>query len=379
MTTITRNVFLAALLGMASTSGFAQVARLDGDTYVGIDLPAQNFGSRPNLIVDPKNTALVRFDLSMKPAGVKAENVYKAVLTVYVNGVTRPGSLLVQPVSGSWTESVVTWSSRPIMGVPLPLVPVSSPNVYISVDVTATVRQWLLGTAAADGFALMSEPSAAGAFSLDSKENASTSHPPQLEITLAGPEGPQGPMGPVGPPGPAGAVGAAGPRGAAGPIGPIGPAGPAGAVGAAGPRGAAGPAGPIGPAGAPGPSGPIGPVGPAGPVGLMGPMGPIGLMGPTGSTGPQGPRGLSGVEEVLVTGTVASWFDAILLRASCPGTKKLLGGGCDAAYGKEFAPSYSAPTIVKATPSGGTFHCLFSAGSGINMLVGATAICADTN
>jgi hypothetical protein len=69
--------------------------------------------------------------------------------------------------------------------------------------------------------------------------------------------------------------------------------------------------------GAPGPAGPQGPQGPAGPAGPQGPAGPA---------GPQGAPGLAGVEVVESTRADNS-LGTKSLDVSCPGGKKLIGGG----------------------------------------------------
>src|SRR6185295_9824868 len=93
-------------------------------------------------------------------------------------------------------------------------------NRFLLVDVTEIVQEWLDRTLENNGLVLM--PNAAGvAVEFDSKENAATSHEPELEITLRA----TGAAGPPGPPGPPGSVGADGARGLAGERGPSGPAG----------------------------------------------------------------------------------------------------------------------------------------------------------
>src|SRR5262249_17803198 len=101
---------------------------------------------------------------------------------------------------------------------------------------------WLPGTPN-NGIVLTPRAGSSVSVAFDSKENALTSHSPELDLVLAsaGPQGPQGSPGLPGPPGPPGAAGAAGLQGAAGP------------TGATGPQGLPGPTGPTGPPGAPGP------------------------------------------------------------------------------------------------------------------------------
>jgi hypothetical protein len=108
-----------------------------------------------------------------------------------------------------------------------------------------------------------------------------------------------------------------------------------------------------------------------------GPPGPQGAPGPSGPQGPAGSPGLSGVNQQLATGVVTSGFGQTLVTAYCPAGQLVISGGCDAAFGSVASPDgYYPPTIEKATPSGNSYVCLFSGGTGINMPVAAVAVCA---
>ena len=198
----------------------------------------------------------VRFDLSTLPPAVS-----RAILIFYVDSVGNDGSIELHVVSGSWDEGTLIASTAPALELVFATLSLTSSDNdhFVSVDITAQVNDWLLGTTPNNGIALL--PSAAANISaeLDSKENTGTSHPPELEIAFFGPQGP---------------IGLTGLTGADGPQGPIGLTGPAGADGATGPAG---------PAGADGATGAIGPAGPAGADGATGPAGPIGPEEPPGS------------------------------------------------------------------------------------------------
>ena len=124
----------------------------------------------------------------------------------------------VHSVRGGWSEEALTAANAPgqgrdeLIGIP---VSARDRNRFVVVDVTELVQEWLDRTLENNGLVLM--PNAAGvSVEFDSKENATTSHEPELEITLrarvrrgrrvpAVPRVPPGPAGPAGPPGPAGA------------------------------------------------------------------------------------------------------------------------------------------------------------------------------
>lgn len=124
-----------------------------------------------------------------------------------------------------------------------------------------------------------------------------------------------------------------------------------------------------------------GATGPQGPQGVPGSTGPQGPQGPSGLPGPQGPAGspgLSGVNQVLATSTVPDGFSQVIVTAYCSIPQQVvISGGCDAVYGSSTVGSYIPPTIVKTTPSGNSYVCLFNGGSGINMPVAAVAVCAN--
>ena len=182
-----------------------------------------NFGSSADLFVrnvGPGGVrhAFVRFDLSTLPPALPVP-VSHAILIFYVDSVSNDSSIELHVVSGSWDEGTLIAATAPaIAAAPFATLPLTSSDNdhFVSVDITAQVNDWLLGTTPNNGIALL--PSAAANISaeLDSKENTGTSHPPELEIAFFGPQGP------IGLTGPAGAIGPAGPPGPVGPEGPPG-------------------------------------------------------------------------------------------------------------------------------------------------------------
>jgi Collagen triple helix repeat (20 copies) len=254
---------LAALVGGLATPAGAVLARLTDDAHTSASAPTMNFGTASTLLVQGPTPAVarayLRFDLTTLPAGTRGADVARAVLRLWVARVTRGGMFDVYSVRGGWSEEALTAANAPgqgrdqLIGIP---VTARDRNRFVVVDLTELVQEWLDRTLENNGLLLV--PNAAGVtVEFDSKENASTSHEPELEITLRG----SGTAGSPGPPGPAGPPGSDGARGAAGPPGPVGPAGPPGPPGPAGPPGPPGARGPQGLAGAPGPGGPSGPAG----------------------------------------------------------------------------------------------------------------------
>jgi hypothetical protein len=285
-------------------------APLVGDAYVSSASPAANFGAATSLIIAPGNAGLVQFDLTGIPASATIATAY---LRVYVNKVVAAGTLNFASATSSWSEGAVTLNTQPAVGATFATAAASIANTFVLVDVTAQAQSWLAVPASNFGIEITGAGSAS--VQLDTKENTTTSHPPTLELTIAGPAGPSGATGPMGPtgatgatgptgptgaPGIAGATGATGATGAAGPTGPTGPTGATGAVGLAGAAGATGATGPAGPAGAAGVTGAVGlagargATGPTGPQGAPGPPGAAGVTGPAGATGATGANGPAG-------------------------------------------------------------------------------------
>ena len=338
------SLLVVAVVGGLPAPAAAVLARLSDDAHASQSARTVNFGSAPTLLVQGPGPAaaqaFVRFDLTTLPSGTRGADVARAVLRLWVAKVTRGGMFDVHSVRGGWSEGTLTAANAPgrgrdeLMGI---LVSPQDRNHFLLVDVTELVQEWLDRTLENNGLVLM--PNAAGvSVEFDSKENAATSHEPELEITLRA-TGAAGPPGPPGPPGSAGLQGPAGQRGPAGPAGPVGPAGPAGPPGAAGPAGPAGPRGadglPGSPAAAPAQAAAVaGPVLPSAPIGglreyrasgtwtapagvtrvMMEAWGAGGAGGP-GSPGPQGGGGGGGAgayQRVVLAVVPGATYDLVV-------------------------------------------------------------------
>jgi collagen triple helix repeat protein len=259
---------LGALLLVVCLSGFTMAQSVLSDDASTSTLPKDldtNFGTNPSLNVSATNTIYLKFKLSqVLPPDTQASHVAKATLKLYVGNVSAPGTIDVVELADNWSEKTITARNTPALGdlvVTGVNIDANKKGQYLLVDVTTAVRDWL-NTSTNNGLALVAGTGTAVTF--DSKENAQTSHEPELIVTLNRDMGPQGPAGPQGP---------EGPQGPQGPAGPQGPEGPQGATGATGPQG---------PQGLPGVAGPAGP------------QGDKGDKGDKGDTGATGPRGLSG-------------------------------------------------------------------------------------
>lgn len=296
------SLFLLAtiLSGFSLSEAVADTPLVAADAHVNLKVPAQKNGRTIDLLIGNVASAgigrgFVRFGDSTLPAGTV---ISRATLRLWVSNVEIAGNVDVRAVLAPWDEATISASAAPaIDSASLITVPVAATDKgnFLAFDVTPLVQEWINGTLPNHGLAIIPSPGSLVRASFNSKENTTTSHAMELEIT------PADTTGLPGPPGPVGAVGPQGPQGLVGPGGPIGPVGPTGSVGPKGATGPAGPVGPVGPKGAVGPVGPKGPKGDAGPVGPQGPaggppgpQGPPGPVGPKGPAGPAGPQGLPG-------------------------------------------------------------------------------------
>ena len=112
----------------------------------------------------------------------------------------------------------------PLAGTAVPgPIPVTTTGSYLVIDVTGLVKYWIDNPGQSRIPVGVQRRNSSSNISLDSKENATTSHPAELDITLEEPAGPQDPR--EHKECPAHKV----PQAAQGPAGPAGPVGPQGA------------------------------------------------------------------------------------------------------------------------------------------------------
>src|SRR5271170_5983391 len=216
--------FLAAGVILAPAMGWAQQAMLTGDTQINSSATTTTYGASTTLNISPTNSTLLQFDLTdMLPSGTTAAQVLKARLIVFPDTITTGGTVNLYQVTSAWSESTVTYGTKPTVAGTLAATASIGGNNFHYFSVTSLVQSWI--TTPASNFGVELQASGTTNIAIDSKENTNTSHSAVLEIDLSGPAGPTGATG------------------ATGAIGPQGPAGATGAKGATGATGAAGPAG----------------------------------------------------------------------------------------------------------------------------------------
>ena len=185
-TQILRLALLAVML-LTWTGVYAQITP-SADSYTNTAAPTKTYGAKTLLDVDgASQITFIQFNLASIPA---TASISQATLKLYVNGVTTAGSFNVDYVNSSWSESTIDASNAPPLGANIASnvnVTTVEQNQYILVDVTTAVQAWLNGSEINNGLALVANSTFNATF--DSKENTTTSHPPELDIAYAGGEG----------------------------------------------------------------------------------------------------------------------------------------------------------------------------------------------
>src|SRR5215831_18281078 len=182
-----RALTLVFALAVAAHFAAAQIPATD-DGYNASSSPGNNYGTQSQLnVIGPGVNSYVRFDMSALPAGLTNSNVSKATMRLNINGVTTGGTFDVYLVTSSWTEGGLTFNNAPTLGAKVASavnIPISKRN-FIDVDVTSAVQAWLNQPASPNyGIALVPTSGSSISVSFDSKENTSTSHDPELSVSL---------------------------------------------------------------------------------------------------------------------------------------------------------------------------------------------------
>jgi hypothetical protein len=155
------------------------------DAYTNSTDPTTNYGAKTLLDVDgATQITYIQFNLASTPSGA---SVSQATLKLYVNAVTTAGSFNVDYVNGAWAEATITHNMAPALGTTIASnvsIPTADKNQYILIDITLALQAWLNGNQANDGLALVANGSFNASF--DSKENKTTSHPPEIDVVYAG-------------------------------------------------------------------------------------------------------------------------------------------------------------------------------------------------
>lgn len=196
---LANSILLTALL--APTVEATSLHLID-DAFINLNQPSRNTGFWQNVrIRDTENTieqGFVRFSLATLPDNLIGADIELATLKLWVGNLNRAGAISLHRVLGDWDESTLTATNAPPIDSAFATIAVDreDKNNYITVDVTGAVRDWVDQTTSNDGLAIL--PSDTN-IAINSKENRTTSHSPEIKLVLVGPTGPRGEPGPAGP------------------------------------------------------------------------------------------------------------------------------------------------------------------------------------
>lgn len=211
---------LAAIIVLSCSVLYAQNTVLVGDTQINSGATTTNYAKSTTLQIGGGYSTLLMFDIgSLLPTGTTASQVEHANLIIFPNTVTTAGTITVDRVTSSWSESGVTYATKPTTTTTgAATASISAADRYVQISLTGIFKSWVGNPSGNYGVELFSS---AANLLMDSKENTGTSHNALLLVTLSSPAGPAGATGATGPAGPAGPTGPRGPTGATGPAGSI--------------------------------------------------------------------------------------------------------------------------------------------------------------
>ena len=165
------------------------------DTYLDQTNSTTNYGTATTMGVRNRNgqarRSMVQFDLSGIPAG---STITAATLELYATAAPATAQTLnVHHVTGTWTETGVTWATIPTYaGTADASISGGTATGWKIWTVTPVVQAWLAGTYTNYGVLVkcnVETNSTSYAYTISSKENATTANRPILRVTYTPPGG----------------------------------------------------------------------------------------------------------------------------------------------------------------------------------------------
>jgi hypothetical protein len=184
------------LAALGAAPALADTLHATDDAHVDLVATGDNLGTNPNLIVQNvssgkkggENQTFVRFDLS--PYAVDTE-IETADLRIHVAKVEDYGTVEICVVVEAWDEGSIKGAPLPAVDCATYAIPpmdldMTDENDYATADVTGVVQAWIEEDL--DNYGLVLRAQAGGWVSarFDSKENAQSSHGPELEVIPRG-------------------------------------------------------------------------------------------------------------------------------------------------------------------------------------------------
>lgn len=174
----------SATIGLGSTAD-ASIANGDFATF--------NEGNFPYFLVNwggatsspTSSLGLIQFDLSSIPVGSTITSATLDLYHEFNNGNTK--SVQFSEVTSAWSESTVTYNTKPSASGVLLSTPISDSNfgVHRLFDATSIVNDWYGGAAANYGFLVSLNPDAPAWIYFDSKEASDPTQRPLLTVNYA--------------------------------------------------------------------------------------------------------------------------------------------------------------------------------------------------
>lgn len=171
----TRRVTFSAPLAATSSSTSLTLSPT-ADSYVNAVYPTSNYGTASTLQVDgnPIKIIYMKFDLS----SLSGKTIASAKLRFYVTNTSSSTQNVKRVSSTSWTETGLTYSSRPTLGTLVSSFVGGPSGVWKEVDITSAVKEKL-------GTLLSLAVDSTGSDGLDFSSKNSSSNRPQLLITYS--------------------------------------------------------------------------------------------------------------------------------------------------------------------------------------------------
>lgn len=157
------------------------------DTYVNGAATSSNYGSDSKLAVRGSSAyeSYLAFDLPDAPAGTELKSVTLSVTTTSDSTAGSTNSFSVVPVTGSWTETGTTYSSRPSLGSTV-LGTLSSPS-QTSTTYSITLDADAVSAALGGEYDVALTSTGTDSLWLWSSEYSGSSSRPQLQLTFEAP------------------------------------------------------------------------------------------------------------------------------------------------------------------------------------------------
>lgn len=181
---------MAACLLLLPTPGHAVTLIVTDDTFINLNNPNKNFGSRKQIKVDDPHDirGFAKFDLTVL-GSLTSNQIGKATLRFFLNRVKVAGSIDIERVTTDWDEGTLDASpppsTTPLSPPVLIAIAKADQRTFVLVDVTNLVKDWLDGTSNF-GIAFLPVSASGIRMAMDSKESRHTSHSMVIEVTQGG-------------------------------------------------------------------------------------------------------------------------------------------------------------------------------------------------